>query len=191
MKLRYRKWIRALVHKHGNVETKGGSQETTPFEMYYEYKEGVKSIPPHRIFAINRGEKEKYFLLKLKLIMINIEYLRVKCLKGNNETDKYIELSIKDSLKRLIFPSIEREIRTELTEKGEKGAIKIFKDNLKALLMQSPIKGKVVMGFDPGFRTGCKIAVLDDTGKVLDMATVYPTAGSKDGVQKSKLLLKN
>ncbi|MFT5873480.1 MAG: hypothetical protein ACI8WT_002425 [Clostridium sp.] len=187
----YRKWIRALVHNQGNVETKGSSDDTTPFEMYYEYKEGVKSIPPHRILAINRGENSKVLSVKIKADNDKItEYLRAKCLKGNNETDKYIELSIVDSIKRLIFPSIEREIRSELTEKGEIGAIDIFKANLKALLMQSPIKGKVVLGFDPGFRTGCKIAVLDDTGKLLDIATVYATAGSKDGVQKSISIIK-
>lgn len=187
----YRKWIRAQVHKFGSVETKGSSEDTTPFEMYYEYKEGVRTIPPHRILAINRGENSKILSVKIKADNDKIvEYLRAKCLKGNSETDKYIELSIIDSVKRLIFPSIEREIRSELTEKGEIGAIEIFKANLKALLMQSPIKGKVVLGFDPGFRTGCKIAVLDDTGKVLDMATVYATAGSKDGVQKSIAIIK-
>jgi len=187
----FRKWIRALVHNQGMVETKGGSEDTTPFEMYYEYKEGVKSIPPHRILAINRGENSKILSVKIKADNDKIaQYLRARCLKGNDETDKYIELSIIDSVKRLIFPSIEREIRSELTEKGEIGAIEIFKANLKALLMQSPIKGKVVLGFDPGFRTGCKIAVLDETGKVLDIATVYATAGSKDGVQKSIVIIK-
>jgi len=187
----YRKWIRALVHNQGMLETKGASEDTTPFEMYYEYKESVRSIPPHRILAINRGESSKILSVKIKADNDKItDYLRTRCLKGNNETDKYIELSIVDSVKRLIFPSIEREIRSELTEKGEIGAIEIFKANLKALLMQSPIKGKVVLGFDPGFRTGCKIAVLDDTGKVLDMATVYATAGSKDGVQKSIDIIK-
>jgi uncharacterized protein len=187
----YRKWIRALVHNQGIVETKGSSEETTPYEMYYEYKEGVRSIPPHRILAINRGENSK--ILSVKVTADNdkiIQYLRARCLKGNNETDKYIEQSIVDSVKRLIFPSIEREIRSELTEKGEIGAIDIFKANLKALLMQSPIKGKVVLGFDPGFRTGCKIAVLDDTGKLLDIATVYATAGSKESIQKSIVIIK-
>lgn len=187
----YRKWIRAFVHNQGSVETKGGSEETTPYEMYYEYREAIRSIPPHRILAINRGEDSK--ILSVKIVADNdkiIDYLRTKCLKGNNETDKYIEQSIMDSVKRLIFPSIEREIRSELTEKGEIGAIEIFKANLKALLMQSPIKGKVVLGFDPGFRTGCKIAVLDDTGKLLDIATVYATAGSKESVQKSIVIIK-
>lgn len=187
----YRKWIRALVQNQGILETKGGSDETTTYEMYYEYKESIRSIPPHRILAINRGENSKILSVKVKADNDKIiQYLRNKCIKGNNETDKFIELSIVDSVKRLIFPSIEREIRSQLTEKGEIGAIEIFKANLKALLMQSPIKGKVVLGFDPGFRTGCKIAVLDDTGKVLDIATVYATAGSKDGVQKSIGIIK-
>ena len=188
----YRKWIRALVYSQGSVETKGSSDDTTPFEMYYEYKEGIKSIPPHRILAINRGENSKVLSVKVKADNDKIiEYLRGRCLKSNNETDKYIEASIIDTVKRLIFPSIEREMRSQLTEKGEIGAIEIFKANLKALLMQSPIKGKVVLGFDPGFRTGCKIAVLDETGKLLDIATVYATAGSKDGVQRSIAVIKD
>jgi uncharacterized protein len=188
----YRKWIRALVYSQGSVETKGSSDDTTPFEMYYEYKEGIKSIPPHRILAINRGENSKVLSVKVKADNDKIiEYLRGRCLKSNNETDKYIEASIIDTVKRLIFPSIEREMRSQLTEKGEIGAIEIFKANLKALLMQSPIKGKVVLGFDPGFRTGCKIAVLDETGKLLDIATVYATAGSKEGVQRSIAVIKD
>lgn len=109
-----------------------------------------------------------------------IDYLNRNLLKGNKATDSYIEESVKDSLKRLIYPSIEREIRADLTDKGENGAIDIFKANLKALLMQAPIKGKVVMGFDPGFRTGCKVSVLDDTGKYLEKATIYPTAPQND-----------
>lgn len=177
----YRKWIRAFVHREGLVETGGESKEPTPYEMYYDYKEAVRNIPPHRILAINRGEKEKVLNVKVTVTEDKlIEFLKQNCLKGNEKTDKIIGESIKDSLKRLIYPSIEREIRSELTEKGENGAIEIFKANLKALLMQSPIKGKVVMGYDPGFRTGCKIAVLDDTGKFLDKATVYATAPQND-----------
>ena len=188
----FRKWIRALVQNQGILETKGGSDDTTPYEMYYEYKESVKSIPSHRILAINRGENSKILSVKIKVDNEKIiDYLKNKCLKGNNETDKYIEESIVDSVKRLIFPSIERETRSQLTEKGEIGAIDIFKANLKALLLQSPIKGKVVLGFDPAFRTGCKIAVLDDTGKLLDTATVYATAGSKDTMEKSIGIIKD
>jgi uncharacterized protein len=182
----YRKWIRSLVRREGIIETKENKKETkdketTPYEMYYEYSESVKSIPSHRVLAINRGEKEK--ILSVKITVDNdklIEYLQRKCLKNNNITDTYIEESIKDSLKRLIFPAIEREIRTQLTDRAEEAAIEVFKANLKALLMQLPIKGKTVLGYDPGFRTGCKIAVLDDTGKVLDTSTVYATMPNDD-----------
>ncbi|WP_251861541.1 Tex family protein [Clostridium sp. Marseille-Q2269] len=185
----YRKWIRNFVFKEGVIETKGDSSEPTPYEMYYDYKENVKNIPPHRILAINRGEKEKILAAKITCNEDKIiEYLKGRSLKGNNETDVYIEEAIKDSLKRLIYPSIEREIRAELTEKGEEGAIKIFKENLKALLMQAPIKDKVVLGYDPGFRTGCKIAVLDETGKLLDTATVYATAPQNDVEGSIKIL---
>ncbi|EGS9998487.1 RNA-binding transcriptional accessory protein [Clostridium perfringens] len=173
----YRKWIRNFVQKDGIIQVKGSSEEQTPYEMYYDYKEPVRTIPSHRILAINRGEKEK--ILSVKVTCNDdkiIDYLNKKVLKGNKITDKYLEESIKDSFKRLIYPSIEREIRNELTSKGEEGAIDIFKANLKALLMQAPIKGKVVMGFDPGFRTGCKVAILDETGKFVENTTVYPTA---------------
>lgn len=189
----YRKWIRNLVFKEGTIETKGDSEERTPYEMYYDYKEEVKKIPPHRILAINRGEKEK--ILSVKIVSPEdkiIAYLEKNILKGNEETDKILKDSIKDSLKRLIYPSIEREIRSELTDKGEEGAINIFKENLKALLLQAPIKGKVVMGYDPGFRTGCKIAVLDSTGKFLENTAVYPTAPKNDVIgtkQKLKELI--
>ena len=186
----YRKWIRALVFREGKIETKGASEEHTPYEMYYEYSEDVGRIPPHRILAINRGEKEKILQVK---ITINedklITFLENKILKGNNITDEYLRLSIKDSLKRLIYPSIEREVRNELTDIGEEGAIKIFKENLKALLMQPPIKGKVVLGYDPGFRTGCKVAVLDSTGRFLENTTVYPTA-PQNKVREAKEVLK-
>ncbi|ELC8407628.1 RNA-binding transcriptional accessory protein Tex [Clostridium perfringens] len=173
----YRKWIRNFVQKDGIIQVKGSSEEQTPYEMYYDYKEPVRTIPSHRILAINRGEKEK--ILSVKVTCNDdkiIDYLNKKVLKGNKITDKYLEESIKDSFKRLIYPSIEREIRSELTSKGEEGAIDIFKANLKSLLMQAPIKGKVVMGFDPGFRTGCKVAILDETGKFVENTTVYPTA---------------
>ncbi|NLM35460.1 MAG: RNA-binding transcriptional accessory protein [Clostridiales bacterium] len=177
----FRKWIRGKVYREGILETTGSSEEPTPYEMYYDYREAVKSIPPHRILAVNRGEKEKILSVKITIDENKlIDYLKGKCLKGNKITDPYIEESIKDSLKRLIYPSIEREIRAELTEKGENGAIEVFKANLKALLMQPPVKGKVVMGYDPGFRTGCKVAVLDDTGKFLDNVAVYPTAPQND-----------
>ena len=186
----FRKWIRELVVREGKIESKGSSEEPTAFEMYHEYSEDVNKIPAHRILAINRGEKEK--VLSVKIISNEdkiITYLQNRLLKGNTNTDEYLKLAIKDSLKRLIYPSIEREIRNELTDKGEEGAILIFKENLKALLMQPPIKGKVVMGYDPGFRTGCKVAVLDSTGKFLEKATVYPTVPKRD-VEGTKKVLK-
>lgn len=186
----FRKWIRDLVFREGKIESKGSSEEHTPFEMYYEYSEDVRNIPSHRILAINRGEKEKVLSVKItvneeKLII----YLENRLLKKNSNTDEYLKVAIKDSLKRLIYPSIEREVRSELTSKGEEGAILIFKENLKALLMQPPIKGKNVLGYDPGFRTGCKIAVLDSTGKFLEKSVVYPTIPRND-VEGTKKILK-
>ncbi|HEY5562931.1 MAG TPA: Tex family protein [Clostridiaceae bacterium] len=188
-----RKFIRSYVQKEGLVETKGDSKERTPFEMYYDYKESAKQIPPHRILAMNRGEKEKILNVKITADMDKIiQYLKGRFLKGNIYTDKYVEISILDSLKRLIYPSIEREIRSDLTSIGEEGAIDIFKANLKALLLQSPIKDKVIMGYDPGFRTGSKIAVLDDTGKFLDYSTIYATLPHNDvnaAISKMKELI--
>lgn len=172
----YRKWIRNFVKKEGIIKVKGNLKEQTPYEMYYDYEEPVKKIPSHRILAINRGEKEK--VLSVKVVCNDekvIDYLNRQVLKDNTSTDKYLKESVKDSFKRLIYTSIEREIRSDLTSFGEDGAIDIFKANLKSLLMQSPIKGKVVMGFDPGFRTGCKVAILDETGKFIENVTVYPT----------------
>ena len=158
--------------------------------MYYEYSEAVSKIPPHRILAINRGEKEKILSVKINVNEEKVlRYLENKVLKNNEITDKYLILAIKDAYKRLIFPEIEREVRNELTDKGEEGAIKIFKENLKALLLQPPIKGKTVMGFDPGFRTGCKVAILDSTGKFLDNVAVYPTLPKKD-IEGTKKTLK-
>lgn len=187
---KYRKYIREMVIREGNIESKGSSKEPTPYEMYYEYSEGVNKIPPHRILAINRGEKEKILSVKITANEDKIiNYLEKNILTGNAVLDEQLKLAIKDSLKRLIYPSIEREIRSELTDIGEEGAIKIFKENLKALLLQAPIKGKVVMGYDPGFRTGCKIAILDETGKFIENTAVYPTVPKKD-IEGTKKKLK-
>ena len=187
---KYRKYIRELVIREGNIESKGSSEEPTPYEMYYEYSEPVNKIPAHRILAINRGEKEKVLSVKITANEEKIiKYLENHVLSGKSNVDEYLKEAIKDSLKRLIYPSIEREIRSELTDIGEEGAIKIFKENLKALLLQAPIKGKVVMGYDPGFRTGCKIAILDATGKFLDNTAVYPTLPKKD-IEGTKKKLK-
>lgn len=187
---KFRKYLRELVMREGTIESKGSSEESTPYEMYYDYSEEVKKIPPHRILAINRGEKEK--VLSVKIVISEdkaITYLENHILKGNSVTDEQLKIAIKDAYKRLIFPAIEREIRNELTDKGEEGAIMIFKENLKALLMQAPIKGKTVMGYDPGFRTGCKVAILDSTGKFLENVAVYPTEPKKE-VEGTKKTLK-
>jgi Transcriptional accessory protein len=187
---KYRKYIREFVVREGKIESKGSSEEPTPYEMYYEYSEAVNKIPPHRILAINRGEKEKILSVKITANEDKvIQYLENQVLRGNAVLDEKLKLAIRDSYKRLIYPSIEREIRSELTDIGEEGAIKIFKENLKALLLQAPIKGKVVMGYDPGFRTGCKIAILDETGKFLENTAVYPTVPKRD-IEGTKKTLK-
>lgn len=187
---KFRKYIRELTLREGAIESKGASEDTTPYEMYYDYSEEVKNIPPHRILAINRGEKEKVLSVKINVNEEKvIKYLEGKLLKNNEITDEQMKIAIKDAYKRLIFPSIEREVRSELTDKGEEGAINIFKENLKALLMQAPIKGKTVMGYDPGFRTGCKVAILDKTGKFLENVAVYPTVPKKD-IEGTKKTLK-
>lgn len=187
---KFRKYIRELTLREGTIESKGASEDTTPYEMYYDYSEEVKNIPPHRILAINRGEKEKVLSVKINVNEEKvIKYLEGKLLKNNEITDEQMKIAIKDAYKRLIFPSIEREVRSELTDKGEEGAINIFKENLKALLMQAPIKGKTVMGYDPGFRTGCKVAILDKTGKFLENVAIYPTEPKKD-IEGTKKTLK-
>lgn len=188
---KFRKWIRDYVVDNGVIETKGSSEERTQYEMYYEYSEKVKFIPSHRILAINRGENEKVLSVKITCDVEKIKSYISKFMVTDNMTcNEYINTSIDDSIKRLIYPSIEREVRNMLTEKGEDGAIKIFKENLKALLMSPPIKGKTVMGFDPGFRTGCKVAILDDTGKFLEYVTVHATAASEAKVKEAKEILK-
>lgn len=187
---KYRKYIRTLVSTEGKIVTKGSSEESTPYEMYYEYSEDVKNIPSHRILAINRGEKEKVLSVKINVNEEKIiRYLENQVIKKNNNNSEQLKEAIADSFKRLIFPSIDREIRNTLTEKGEAGAITVFKENLKALLLQPPIKGKTVMGYDPGFRTGCKIAILDSTGKFLENVAVYPTEPKKD-IEGTKKILK-
>ncbi len=158
--------------------------------MYYEFSENVNRIPSHRILAINRGEKEEFIKVKIEKPedkIINIIEKRV--IKGQNQFTTYLKECILDSWKRLIEPSIEREIRSDLTEKAEEQAIKVFGKNAKQLLLGAPLKGLTVMGFDPAYRTGCKIAVIDETGKLLDTVTVYPTEPQNDVEGASKTLL--
>jgi protein Tex len=186
----YRKNIRRLTYVESMIITKGESKEPTPYEMYYDYKEAVNRIVPHRTLAINRGEKEDVLSVKIEPPIEKIlNFLEGKVVKRQGEETPYLINTIKDSYQRLIAPSIERDIRNELTERAEEQAINVFAKNLKSLLMQAPVKARVVMGFDPGFRTGCKIAIVDETGKVLDTSTVYVTL-SQNNLESSKKALK-
>lgn len=189
---KYRKEIKRQCYREGLVETKAADPEAkSNYEMYYEYKEAIKYIPSHRILAINRGEKEDFLKVKLEKPEEKIlKYIERDVIKGETQFTDMLRTTIEDSFKRLIEPSIEREIRSDLTEKAEEKAIKVFGQNSKQLLLGAPIKGKTVMGFDPAYRTGCKIAVIDETGKVLDYTTVYPTAPQNDVENAKKELLK-
>ena len=189
---KYRKNIKRQCYKEALIVTRAVKpEEKSNYEMYYEYQETIKYIPSHRILAINRGEKEDFLKVKLEKpeekILNNIEK---DIIKGETQFTNMLKETILDSFKRLIEPSIDREIRSDLTEKAEEKAIKVFGQNSKQLLLGAPIKGKTVMGFDPAYRTGCKIAVIDETGKVLDYTTVYPTAPQNDVEGAKKELLK-
>ena len=193
----YRKQIKQICYKEGIINTKASnSEEKSSYEMYYDFNEKVNKIPSHRILAINRGEKEEFLKIKIEKPVDKILSLIHKDIIKEDKS-QYAEMlsnCIEDSFTRLIEPSIDREIRADLTEKAEEQAIKVFGKNAKQLLLVSPIKGKTVIGFDPAYRTGCKIAVIDETGKVLDTTTVYPTEPQNDveGAKKelTKLILK-
>jgi len=192
---KYRKYIKKICYREGSIATKAAKpDESSNYEMYYDFTELVHKLPSHRILAINRGETEEF----LKVSVTKPEekilyYVQRDIIKGNTQFKAMLEETILDAFKRLIEPSIEREIRSDLTEKAEEKAIKVFGQNAKQLLLGAPIKGKTVMGFDPAYRTGCKIAVIDETGKVLDTSTVYPTAPQNDeeGAKKTLLALIN
>ena len=187
----YRKKIKSMNFREAVISTHQAKEEKSPYEMYYDYKEAILRMPSHRILAINRGEKEEFLKVKLESpddkILAYLE--RQVILDNKSQFASVLVTAIADSYKRLIAPSIEREIRNDLTEKAEEQAIKVFGKNAKQLLMQPPIKDITVMGFDPAYRTGCKIAVIDKTGKVLSTTTVYPTEPQND-VEGSKKVLK-
>lgn len=189
---KYRKEIKRQCYREAVIETKAAKEEEkSNYEMYYEYSEAIKYIPSHRILAINRGEKEEFLKVKIQKPEEKIlAYIERDTIKGETQFTTMLKETILDSFKRLIEPSIEREIRSDLTEKAEEKAIKVFGQNSKQLLLGAPIKGKTVMGFDPAYRTGCKIAVIDETGKVLDYTTVYPTEPQNDVAGAKKELLK-
>ncbi len=188
----YRKYIRDITIRKGKITSTAKEPDTeTVYEMYYEFEEGLAKLAGHRILALNRGEAEKVLTVKIEAPVEDIQrYLEKKIIvKDNPNTAPVLKEVAEDSYKRLIAPAIEREIRNQLTEKAEEGAIKVFGKNLEQLLMQPPIAGKVVLGWDPAFRTGCKLAVVDSTGKVLDTVVIYPTA-PQNKVEESKKILK-
>ncbi len=188
----YRIYIRDVTMKEGKLVTAAKDEKAeSVYEMYYQYEEPVSKVAGHRVLAINRGENEKFLTVKVEAPEERIlQFLRTKTIINDNHvTSPILEEVIADSYDRLIAPAIEREIRNDLTEKAEDGAISVFGKNLEQLLLQPPIKGRVVLGWDPAFRTGCKLAVVDETGKVLDTKVIYPTA-PQNKVEQAKAELK-
>lgn len=186
----YRKDIKKIMIQKGAIISKGVDEEDSVYSMYYDYREPVRSILNHRVLALNRGEKDK----KLKISFESdegqiLELLNIKILKRNSTTAEIIKRAVADGWKRLLSPSLEREIRNDLKERAEEDAIKVFSENLKPLLMQPPIKDKNILALDPGFRTGCKVAVIDGTGKFIDQAVIFPTF-SQTKVEEAKTIVK-
>ena len=189
---KYRKEIKRQCYREATINTKAiDKEQKSSYEMYYEFSETIRTIPSHRILAINRGEKEKFIKVSIEKPEEKIlNYIQKYVIKGDTQFTQMLIDTIADSYKRLIEPSIDREIRNDLTEKAEEKAIKVFGENAKQLLLGAPIKNKTVMGFDPAYRTGCKIAVIDETGKLLEYTTVYPTEPQNDVAGAKKELLK-
>ena len=187
----YRKKIKKLIYREAVVETRASKEdEKSNYEMYYEFNEKVNKLPSHRILAINRGEKEEFLKVKIEKPEDRVlDIMEKDILKGENQFTNYLRDTILDSWKRLIEPSIDREIRSDLTEKAEEQAIKVFGQNAKQLLLGAPLLGLTVIGFDPAYRTGCKIAVIDETGKLLDTTTIYPTEPQNDVEGAKKVLI--
>ena len=173
-----RKALRPLLYSRGRIVCRAGKGGSSPYEMYYDYSEPVKKVQPHRILAMNRGEKEEYLVVKIEfpedeaLSLLEKLYLKDESPDAGREE---VKRALKDSWKRLLFPALEREARNELTDRAEEQALKIFKANLRRLLLTPPVPGKRILGLDPGYRTGCKLAAVDETGKLLETAVIYPT----------------
>ena len=191
----YRKKIKKMCRREAVIITKAAKEdEKSAYEMYYDFAETIRTIPSHRILAINRGEKEEFLKVKIEKPEEKILYfIKKDIIKEGSKFKMYLENAIDDAYTRLIEPSIDRELRANLTEKAEEKAIKVFGQNAKQLLLQPPIKGMNVIGFDPAYRTGCKIAVIDSTGKLLDTTTIYPTEPQNDiaGARKTIIALIN
>ncbi len=188
---KYRKKIKSICYREGVIEVIATKpEEKSSYEMYYDFNESINRLPSHRILAINRGEKEDFLKVKIDKNEDKIlDYIEKDIIKGHTQYEEYLINTIQDSWKRLIEPSIDREIRSDLTAKAEEKAIKVFGKNAKQLLLGAPIKNLTVIGFDPAYRTGCKIAVIDETGKVLETTTIYPTEPQNDIENSTKKLL--
>lgn len=188
-----RKKLRTLAGEKGEIISKASDPEKESVYMdYYDYKEPVSKIANHRVLALDRGEKEGFLKVSVNVNEISANEIIVnKYVKNNSLCGEIVKYACEDSYKRLIFPSVEREIRSEMTSKADEDSIKVFASNLRQLLLQAPLKDSVILGLDPGFRTGCKVAVIDQTGKVLDTGVIYPTASSKQNVAKSAETIKS
>ncbi|MBQ7699736.1 MAG: RNA-binding transcriptional accessory protein [Clostridia bacterium] len=188
----YRKEIRKLTFDYGIIKTKQDKEEDSVYSMYYDYEEKVSKIPDHRILAINRGEKEEFLKVNIEAPKDAVcNYLFDQTVTEQKSPARgYVESAVLDAYDRLIAPSIEREIRSDLFDKASEGAIVLFSDNLRHLLLSPPLKGKTVLGLDPGYRTGCKLAVVDKTGKVLDTAVIYPTMKQEYKIEEAKVTVK-
>ena len=188
---KYRKKIKGICYREAVINVKATKpEEKSSYDMYYDFNESINRLPSHRILAINRGEKEDFLKVKIDKPEDKIlAYIERDIIVGHTQFEDYLKRTIEDSWKRLIEPSIDREIRSDLTEKAEEKAIKVFGKNAKQLLLGAPIKNLTVIGFDPAYRTGCKIAVIDETGKVLETTTIYPTEPQNDVENSAKILL--
>lgn len=190
---RLRQELRPLLFKEGVIVTRALKEEESSYEMYYDYKEPLQKIQPHRVLAVNRGEREGFLHVKLEIseekVLYLIEKMYIKS-SFHSESQDHLKEAIKDSWKRLLFSSLEREVRSEITEKAEEQALKVFKENLKGLLLTPPVRGKRILGLDPGYRTGCKLACVDETGKLFETAVIYPTPPRSDK-EKSAAVVKN
>ncbi len=187
----YRKALRETIYRNAIIVSTAKKEEDSVYRMYYNFKEPVSKIANHRILAINRGEKEEFLQVKVEVdSALCLAYLKGRTVKNtNSEMSRYVETAVEDSYSRLIFPSLERDIRNQLTESAQEQAMKVFAENLRNLLLQPPVKDRVVLGLDPAYRTGCKIAVVDETGKVLDTTVIYPTP-PQNKTEEAKVKLK-
>ena len=184
-----RKWVREYIMKNGTLECRTKTDAPSAYDMYADYSEPVRRIPPHRILAADRGEREGVLSVKIEADAAYVcTYIKSRIIKGESSCRAFLESAAEDSYSRLIAPSVKNEIRGALTDTARERSLRVFGENLKNLLMQPPIRGKVVMGFDPAYRTGCKIAVVNDIGELLDTAVVYPTPPQNDTEKAKKVL---